>query len=67
MKKTSKDLNNRKHIAIHKLCNSELRATLGGEIITCGMDGDLCKKLSVVVGMHDNHKVVLARSVSAAQ
>jgi hypothetical protein len=63
--KTNK-VSNRKHLSIHKLRNSELKATRGGEIITCGMQGDLCKKLSVEVNavQHDNHKVVLARTVS---
>jgi hypothetical protein len=60
MNKTSKDLHNPKHLSIHQLRNSELRATKAGEIITCGMTGDLCEKLSVEVkAAHASHKVVL--------
>jgi len=64
MKKTT-NLNDRKHLSVQKLRNSELKATLAGEIITCGMQGDLCKNLTVEVPecqtmQHENHKVVLS-------
>ncbi len=64
MKKTT-NLNDRKHLSVQKLRNSELKATLAGEIITCGYEGDLCKKLSVEVPgcetlQNESHKVVLS-------
>lgn len=52
-----------KHINIHQLNSSELQATRGGEYITCGNEGDLCTKLTVVtqaIEAHASHKVVLA-------
>ena len=60
MKKTSENSNNRKHLHIHKLNNSQLQVTSGGKIITCGIEGDLCEKLSAVTGfVHETHKVVV--------
>ena len=60
MKKTSKKLKNRKHLHIHKLSNKELKVASGGEIITCGIEGDLCEKLSVVTGFaNETHKIVV--------
>ncbi len=67
MKKTSKHLNNRKHLYIHQLSNSQLKAASGGfngnqddEAITCGHPDDDCARLSVVVGyQYETHKVVL--------
>ncbi|NIM11967.1 MAG: hypothetical protein GTO45_07605 [Candidatus Aminicenantes bacterium] len=60
MKETKKT---KKHISIHQLRTSELKAAKAGETITWGSSGDLCEKLTVVVGLappHENHKVVLA-------
>jgi membrane-bound inhibitor of C-type lysozyme len=64
MKKTSDDLSKRKHLHIHQLRNSELKAALGGqEEITCGGLDDECVRLTVVVSAssarYDTHKVVL--------
>ncbi len=68
MKKTSGNLNNRKHLDIHKLRNSELKAALGGQDeIHCGDLVDECKRLTVVVNArYEVHKVVLQGSASAA-
>ncbi len=53
----------KKHINVQNLNNTELKATTAGTIITCGLDGDLCKKLSVVTATleqpNESHKVIL--------
>jgi bacteriocin-like protein len=59
---------NRKHFQVHQLNNNELKAVSGGEIITCGMQGDLCEKLTVVTGFkNETHKIVVASSVSEGE
>ncbi len=68
MKQTTKNLNNRKHLHIHKLNNSQLRATKGGEIITCGLEGDLCKTLTVTTGFaNKSHRIVIASKSATAE
>jgi bacteriocin-like protein len=59
---------NRKHFQVHQLNNNELKSVSGGEIITCGYEGDLCKKLTVVTGFaNETHKIVVASCVSEGE
>lgn len=59
---------NRKHFQIHQLNNKELKAVSGGEIITCGIQGDLCEKLTVVTAFpNETHKIVVASRASEDQ
>lgn len=51
----------KKRMNIQQLRASELKATRGGDYITCGYEGDLCTKLTVVtLAPNETHKVVLA-------